>query len=92
MLQAIGRATVVVDIEVKGRVKTITIKDMLHVPKLKANLLSVRHLVLKRLHVKFGHEGSFVLSCHTLLLPHNSIFSFFCISKVKFYFIRLVMC
>ena len=42
--------------------KTITIKDVLHFPKLKANLLLVRHLVLKRLHVQFGHEGSFVLS------------------------------
>ena len=43
--QAIGRGTVVVDTEVKGRLKTITLKDVLHVPKLKANLLSVRHLV-----------------------------------------------
>ena len=62
MLQAIRRGTVVVDIEVKDRMKTITIKDVLHVPKLKPNLLSVRHLVLKRLRVEFSVQGSFVLS------------------------------
>ena len=62
VLQAIGRGTVVVDTEVKGRVKTITIKDVLHVPKLNGNLLSVRHLVLTCLPVKFSNEGSFVLS------------------------------
>ena len=42
--------------------KTITIKDILHVLKLKANLLSVRHLVLKRLRIEFWDERSFVLS------------------------------
>ena len=45
VLQAISRRTVVVDIEVICRVKTFANKDVLHVPKLKANLLSVRHLV-----------------------------------------------
>ena len=62
VLQAIDRGIFVIDTEVKGRVKTIIIKDVLHIPKLKANLLSVRHFVLKRLHVEFRHEGSFVLS------------------------------
>ena len=48
--------------KVKGRVKTIAIKDMWHIPKLKAKFLSVRQLVLKRLRVEFKDEGSFVLS------------------------------
>ena len=61
MLQAFGRGIVIVDTEVKHRVKTITIKDVLHVPKLKAKLLLVTHLVLKCLHVEFSDEGSFVL-------------------------------
>ena len=49
VLEAMGEGSIVVDMEVKGRVKTITIKDILHMPKMKANLLSVRHLVSKRL-------------------------------------------
>ncbi len=62
VLEAVGKGQIVVDTEVKGRVKTITIKDVLHVPKLKANLLSVRHLVAKHLRVEFSDTGSFVLS------------------------------
>ena len=71
MLQAIGRGTVVVDTEMKGRVKTITIKDVLHVPKLKTNLLSVRHLVLNRFHLEFSDEGSFVLSPSRKEVAHH---------------------
>ena len=44
VLETVGRGAIVVDTEVKGRVRTITIKDVLHVPKLKANLLSVSPL------------------------------------------------
>lgn len=62
VLQAVGKGSIVVDTEVKGRVKTITIHDVLHVPKLKANLLSVRHLVMKHLRVEFSDQGCFVLS------------------------------
>ena len=62
MLEAVGRGAIVVGTEVKGRVRTITIKDVLHVPKLKANLLSVSHLVSKHLRVEFSNEGNFVLA------------------------------
>ena len=49
VLEAVGKGSIVFYTEVKGHVKTITIKDILHVPKMKANLLSVKHLVSKRL-------------------------------------------
>ena len=62
MLKGVGRGSIVVDTEVKGSVKTITINDVLHVPKLKANLLSVQYLVLKHLRVEFSDDGYFVLS------------------------------
>ena len=55
-----AKGSIVVDTEVKGRVKTITIKDVLHVPKMKANLLLVRHVVSKRLRVEFSNEQSFI--------------------------------
>lgn len=42
--------------------KPITIKDVLHVLKLKANLLSVWHLVSKHLSVEFSDKGCFVMS------------------------------
>ena len=60
IVKAVGKGSIVVDTEVKGHVKTITIKDVLHVPKMKAKLLSVRHLVSKRLQMEFSDERSFV--------------------------------
>ena len=62
VLEAIGKGQLVVDTEVRGRVKTITIQDVLHVPKLTANLLSVRQLVAKHLRVEFSDKGCYVLS------------------------------
>jgi hypothetical protein len=62
VLDGVDNGQVLVDTTVKGRVKTITIKDVLHVPKLKANLLSVRHLVEKHLGVEFSDTENFVLS------------------------------
>ena len=62
VLEAMNKGSIIVDTEVKGRVKTITIKDVLHVPKLKANLLSLQHLVLKHLGVEFSDERYVVLS------------------------------
>ena len=52
----------VVDIVVKDRVKTIIIKDVLHVPKLKAKPFVGETLGLKRLLVQFNDEESFVMS------------------------------
>ena len=60
LLDVVDKGSIMVDIKVKGRVKTITIKDELHMPKMKANLLSVGHLVSKHLRVEFRDEGSFV--------------------------------
>ena len=34
VLEAVGKGQIVVDTKVKGRVKIITMKDVLHVPKL----------------------------------------------------------
>jgi transposase InsO family protein len=62
VLEAVGKGQIVVDTEVRGRVKTITIQDVLHVPKLTANLLSVRQLVAKHLRVEFSDKGCYVLS------------------------------
>ena len=61
VLQSVNRQSVVINTKVKGRVTTITINDVVYVSKLKGNLLSMRHLVFKRLLVEFSDEGSLVL-------------------------------
>jgi len=60
--EAVGKRHIFVDIEVNGHVKKISIKDVFWMSKLKANLLSLRHLITKHLHVEFSHEGCFMLS------------------------------
>jgi hypothetical protein len=48
MVDAIGMGTIVVEVMVKGICKRITLKDVLHVPKMKKNLLSVNILLKVR--------------------------------------------
>ena len=51
--KAIGMGSIVVGVETRGKATTIRITDVLHVPKLQANLLSVSKLVSKGLKVRF---------------------------------------
>lgn len=60
MVQAIGMGTIVVEVVVKGISKRITLKDVLHVPKMKKNLLSVSKLVSHGCKVQFNMNGCFV--------------------------------
>ena len=41
MVEALGMGDILVEVQVKGLTKRITIQELLHVPKLHANLLSV---------------------------------------------------
>ena len=51
--EAIGMGSIVVGVEMRGKATTIRITDVLHVPKLQANLLSVSKLLSKDLKVRF---------------------------------------
>ena len=60
MVEALGKGSILVDSHVKGKVKKIRIYDVLHVPKLHANLLSVSKLVSRGLKVHFNKSGCVV--------------------------------
>jgi hypothetical protein len=51
--EAIGMGSIVVGVETRGKATTIRITDVLHVPKLQANLLSVSKVLSKGLKVRF---------------------------------------
>ena len=57
MVEAVGKGSILVETQVKGQMRRITIHDVLHVPKLHANLLSVRKLASKGLKVHLNEIG-----------------------------------
>jgi hypothetical protein len=54
IVEAIGMGSILVEVMVKGRIKRIRIKDVLHVPKLHANLLSVSKILSSGCKVQFN--------------------------------------
>ena len=67
VVNAIGIGSILVEVLVRGREKMMTIKDVLHVPKLQANLLSVSKLVSSGLKVQFNVHGC------TLRAPNDNV-------------------
>ena len=49
LAKAIGMGSIVVGVEIRGKTTTIRIRDVLHVPKLQANLLSLSKFLSKGL-------------------------------------------
>ena len=60
MMEMVGKVSILVESQVKGQIKRITIHDILHIPKLHANLLSVSKLASKGLKVHFNVMGCVV--------------------------------
>ena len=60
MVEALGKGSILVESQVKGKMRRIRIYDVLHVPKLHANLLSVSKLVARGLRVHFDKSGCIV--------------------------------
>jgi len=54
IVEAIGMGSILVEVMVKGQTKRIRIKDMLHVPKLHANLLSMSKILSSGCKVQFN--------------------------------------
>lgn len=57
VVDAVGVGSIVVEMLVRGHLKKVTIKDVLHVPKMQANLLSVSKLMSSGLKVQFNVDG-----------------------------------
>jgi hypothetical protein len=60
VLQAVGKGSILVDTLVEGCTKRIQFKNVLYVPKLQSNLLSVSKIVEGGLQVQFGGLGCLV--------------------------------
>ena len=63
VVEAIGMGSIIVEAIVKGKINQIRIKNVLHVSKLHANLLSVSKLVSNGLKVQFNLNECIVKSC-----------------------------
>ena len=57
VVEAIGKGSMLVETSVDNKVERICIHDVLHVPKLHTNLLSVNNLVARGLNVNFNTTG-----------------------------------
>lgn len=60
MVEAVGVGSILMQVDVKGVPKPLTIKNVLHVPKLQANLLSVSKMVANGCTVQFNKDGGVV--------------------------------
>jgi len=71
MVEAVGKGSIVVESNVEGHARRIVVQDVLHVPKLHANLLSVSKLVSRGLKVHFDTLGCAVRTREGEMLAAN---------------------
>jgi hypothetical protein len=57
ILEAIGKRSIKATMQVGGRVLFTTITQVLHVPKMKNNLISISKLISEGLKVEFDKDG-----------------------------------
>lgn len=72
-VEALGKGSILVESRVNGEVKKIRVYDVLHVPKLHVNLLSVGKLVSRGLKVHFNKMGCDVITEGGELLAKASL-------------------
>ena len=68
MVKDISKGSILVETRVKDRVRSITIHDVLHVPKMHSNLLSVSKLISRGLKVHFNSLGCMVRASNSEML------------------------
>ena len=68
MVEALGVGQILVEVQVKGLTKKIRMEEVLHVPKLHANLISVSKLSLGGLKVHFNTVGCVVRAASGVLI------------------------
>ena len=60
MIEAVGKGSILMEIRVKGRARSIRMHDVFHVPDLHSNLVSVSKLISRGLKVQFNLLGCVV--------------------------------
>ena len=73
MMEVVGKGSILVETQVMGQKRRITIHDVLHVPKLHANLLSVSKLASEGLKVHFNVMGCVVRAQSGEMLAMDSM-------------------
>ena len=73
MVEAIGKGSILVETRVKGRVRSIRMHDVLHVPKMHSNLLLVSKLISRGLKVHFNSLGCVVRTSNGEMLAVASL-------------------
>jgi hypothetical protein len=64
ILEAIGKRSIKATMRVGGKLLFATINQVLHVPKMKNNLISISKLILEGLKVEFDKDGCKVNNVH----------------------------
>jgi hypothetical protein len=78
MVEAVGKGSILVETCVKGRQRSIRMHDVLHVPDMHANLLSVSKLISRGLKVHFNSLGCVVRANNGEMLAVASLESNLC--------------
>src|SRR5450631_1639278 len=73
MVEAVGKGSILVETRVKGRARSIRMHDVLHVPDLHSNLLSVSKLISRGLKVHFNSLGCVVRASNGEMLAVASL-------------------
>ena len=73
MVEAVGKGSILVETRVKGRVRSIRMHDVLYVPKMHSNLLSVSKLISRGLKVHFNSLGCVVRASNGEMLAIASL-------------------
>lgn len=78
VVEAIRMESIVVEVIVRGKINQIRIKDVLYMPKLQANLVSVSKLVSNGLTMPFNLNKCFVNICDdetiAIALPEDNLY------------------
>jgi hypothetical protein len=67
-LEAIGKGSIKAIMQVGGRVLFTTIIQILHVPKMKNNLISISKLILEGMKVEFDKDSCKVNNVHGIIV------------------------
>jgi hypothetical protein len=72
-LEAIGKGNIKATMQVGGELSHITITQVLHVPKMKNNLISVSKLISEGFKVEFDKDGCKVNDARRVVIIRNNL-------------------
>jgi hypothetical protein len=71
ILEAIGKASIKATMRVGGKLLLTTVTQVLHVPKMKNNFISLSKLILEGLKVEFDKDGCKVNNVHGIVVAQS---------------------